>query len=224
MCGRFTIVPTIDLHDRFRLPPGPPAAPRYNIAPGQEVPVIIGEKGNRALVPMTWGLVVPFGKGPVGSHPVINARAETLLSKPAFRDAARSHRCLVPASGFYEWKAEGRRKIPFYIRVKAEPLFALAGIYRSRRDPAGVEHATFAIITTEPNEIVSPLHDRMPAILRREDEGRWIGTAASGTGDLTGILGPYPATEMEAYPVSGRVNDPGNEGPGLILPLPGLEK
>ena len=223
MCGRFTIVPTIDFHERFGLPPGPSVSPRYNIAPGQEVLVVIREDRNRA-VPMTWGLIPPSTRDPVGGRPMINARAETLMERQAFRDAVQNRRCLVPASGFYEWKKEGRRRVPFYIRLKTAPLFAFAGLFETWRDPGGHVFGTFAIITTEPNELVAGLHDRMPAILPREKEEAWIRPGEVGTGDLARMLAPYPLGEMESYPVSGEVNDPVNDGPGLIRPLPGLEK
>jgi hypothetical protein len=112
MCGRFTIVPTVDFHERFGLPEGPAIGPRYNVAPGQEAPVIVRSDGNQ-LVPMTWGFIAPFVQNPAAGRPVINARAETLLEKPSFRSAVQERRCLVPASGFYEWKKEGQRKVPF---------------------------------------------------------------------------------------------------------------
>ena len=153
---------------------------------------------------------------------MINARAETLMERPAFRGAVQSRRCLVPASGFYEWKKEGRRKVPFYIRLKTTPLFAFAGLYETLRGPAGGELPTVAIITTVPNELVAGLHDRMPAILARDQEESWIRAGAVGSADLARMLAPYPWGEMEAYPVSGKVNDPQSEGPGLISPLPGL--
>jgi len=222
MCGRFTIVPTVDFHERFRLPEGTAIAPRYNVAPGQEIPVIIRGDGNR-LVPMTWGYVSPFVQDPAGGRPVINARAETLLSRSSFRDAVRGRRCLVPASGFYEWKKEGARKVPFYIRLTGASLFAFAGLYGTLRDATGGEHRTFAIVTTAPNRLVSGLHDRMPAILRREMEDGWLAPGPVSASGLERLLAPYPPEGMEAFPVSGRVNDPGNDGPDLVRPLPGLE-
>jgi len=222
MCGRFTIVPTIDFHERFSLPPGPAVTPRYNVAPGQQVPVIVRKDRNRAIA-MTWGLLPSFVKDPVGGHPMINARAETLLGKPAFRSAVQENRCLVPASGFYEWKKEGARKIPFYIRMKSANLFSIAGIFGIQEVPEGGELATFAIITTEPNVLLAGLHDRMPAILPRHQEESWIRPGRIGPSDIARILAPFPAGEMEAFPVSGMVNDPANEGPGLIRPLKGLE-
>jgi len=221
MCGRFTIVPTVSFYERFGLPPGPELTPRYNVAPGQEVPVIVRGDRNR-VVPMTWGLVPVSGRGPGARKPVINARAETLLERPVFRDAVRKNRCLVPASGFYEWKREGTRKIPLYIRLTGVPLFAFAGLYSAPEDASGREHGTFTIVTTEPNRLVAGLHDRMPAILPRGKEETWIGAGEIGAADLTGILSPYPSGEMEGYPVSGKVNDPKNDGPDLIRPLPGL--
>jgi putative SOS response-associated peptidase YedK len=153
---------------------------------------------------------------------MINARAETLGEKPSFRVPLQRGRCLVPASGFYEWKKEGRRRVPWYIRVRDTPLFSFAGLYDRWRDPAGTETMTFAIITTEPNSLVAGLHNRMPAILPREKEETWIRAGVIGPAELTGILIPYPVGEMEAYPTSEKVNDPENEGPGLIQPLPGL--
>jgi len=221
MCGRFTIIPTVDFHERFGLPGGQAIAPRYNISPGQEAPVIIRGEGNR-VVPMTWGFIAPSVQDPAAGRPFINARAETLLSKPSFRAAVQENRCLVPASGFYEWKKEGRRKVPFYIRLPGEPVFAFAGLWGTMRDVSGREHRTFAIITTAPNRIVSGLHDRMPAILPREKEEEWLRPGPVGGHGIGALLGPYPAGEMEAWPVSSLVNDPGNDGPGLIRPLQGL--
>lgn len=222
MCGRFTIVPTVDFHERFGLPAGPAIAPRYNVAPGQEVPVIVRGDRNQVL-PMVWGLIPPFVKDPAAGRAVINARAETLLSKPAFRGAIQRYRCLVPASGFYEWKREGVRKVPFYIRFRGSPLFSFAGLYGPRRHPAGGDALpTVAIITTEPNRLVAGLHDRMPAILLRKSEEDWLRQGPVGPAELEALLAPYPAGEMEAFPVSGRVNDPRSEGPELIRPLPGL--
>jgi putative SOS response-associated peptidase YedK len=223
MCGRFTIVPTVDFHERFGLPPGAATPPRYNVAPGQEVPVILRGDGNR-LVPMTWGLIAPYARDPAAMRPVINARAGTLLSKPAFRGAVQKHRCLVTASGFYEWKREGGRKVPFYIRLPQSPVFTFAGLYGTLRDPGGGEHATFAIITTEPNRLVAGLHDRMPAILSREKEEKWLRPGPVEQADLEALLAPYPPGEMEAFPVSGKVNDPGNDGPDLIRPISGLTR
>lgn len=223
MCGRFTIVPTINFYERFSLAAGPEVSPRYNVAPGQEVPVITREDRNRT-VPMIWGFVPSSAKDPVAGRAMINARAETLLERPAFRGAVQKNRCLVPASGFYEWKREGARRVPFYIHLKTTSLFSFAGLYEIGRNAGGREIATFTVITTEPNSLVAGLHDRMPAILPREREENWIRAGGVGSADLSGILAPYPAGEMEAYPVSGKVNDPESEGPGLIQPLPGLTR
>jgi len=173
---------------------------------------------------MTWGFVPPVGKDPAVGRPMINARAETLLSRPSFRDAAMNRRCLVPATGFYEWRHEGRRKVPFYIRLKTAPVFAFAGIYDPGIVSSGPGCATFAIVTTTPNDLVAPLHDRMPAILSRAREADWVGSGAVVPSNLGAMLASFPASEMEVYPVSGRVNDPENDGPDLIRPLPGLGK
>ncbi|MDD1661586.1 MAG: SOS response-associated peptidase [Methanomicrobiales archaeon] len=221
MCGRFTIIPTIDFHERFGLADLVELAPRYNVSPGQPVPVILREERNR-VVPMIWGLIPSWAKDGAAGRGLINARAESLGEKPAFRGPLQKGRCLVPASGFYEWRKEGRRRIPWYIRVRDAPLISFAGLYDRWRNPAGTVVMTFTIVTTEPNRIIAPLHDRMPAILPREKEEAWLGAGALGPGDLNAILAPYNAGEMEAFPVSREVNDPESDGPGLIRPLTGL--
>jgi putative SOS response-associated peptidase YedK len=171
---------------------------------------------------MEWGLV-PHGAGDrKEARHLINARAETLADKPSFRGLLESRRCLVPASGFYEWKKDGKRRTPFYIRLRGGPVFAFAGLYDVWHTPSGEGCATYTIITTAPNDLVAPLHNRMPAILRRENEDRWVSGGALSAADLTGILAPYPAGGMEAYPVLPLVNNPNVDDERLIRPLQGL--
>jgi putative SOS response-associated peptidase YedK len=136
-----------------------------------------------------------------------------------FRGLIGHNRCLVPASGFYEWKKEGNRKAPYYLRLKDGTLFAFAGLYDIWHDADGSALATYTLITTAANRVVAPLHDRMPVILRPEDEERWIAGEKPSMDELHALLGPYPAREMEAFPVSPRVNSPAVDDPSLIAPL-----
>ncbi len=151
--------------------------------------------------------------------PLINARAETLEEKPAFRYLLRNRRCLVPASGFFEWKTEGKRKIPYYIRLPECPLFSFAGLYDQWKNPEGVTVSTYTIVTCNANPLVAPLHDRMPVILCREEEDRWLDPCPIPPDDLKRILVPFPAGCMETYPVSDRVNSPAADDEFLIQPL-----
>jgi putative SOS response-associated peptidase YedK len=171
------------------------------------------------MVIMQWGLIPHWVKDPKKSMHPINAKAETLAEKPMFQSLLKNKRCLVPASGFYEWKKDGKRKIPYYIHLKDSPLFAFAGLYDIWYDAFNKAHPTFTVITTDANELVAPLHDRMPVILRREDESRWLAGDAPSSGEMKKILEPYPASEMDAYPVSPRVNSPVDDDVLLIQPL-----
>jgi len=184
-------------------------------------PVIV-QHDRAEMVMMQWGLIPHWAKDIRTMQHPINARAEGLAEKPMFRGLLKDKRCLIPASGFYEWKKELKHKIPFYLHLKDEPVFAFAGLYDMWHNPAGEGYATYTIITTGPNELMAPIHNRMPAILRREDEDRWVSGEALSAADLTGILAPHPAGGMEAYPVSPLVNKPGNDDERLIRPLQGL--
>jgi putative SOS response-associated peptidase YedK len=217
MCGRYSLVCVDDLGARFRVHiPTLGLRSRFNIAPGADVPVIVGDKPDRRCETMRWGLVPSWGKDPAMGRRLINARAETLTEKPAFRGLVAKKRCLIPASGFYEWTPAARGRIPHYIRMKGGCLFAFAGLYDAWHDAAGGALATCTVITVPPNEIVRPIHDRMPAILHQKDEDRWLSHEPLAAADLSGMLAPYPAIGMEAYPVSNAVNIPENEGENLI--------
>ena len=219
MCGRFAIAITVGFHDRFGVQDtGIPVFPRYNIAPTQDVPVVVSESP-RKLVSMRWGLIPHWAKDPKIGSRMINARTETLGERPAFRDALVSHRCLVPATGFFEWKKEGARRIPHYICMKGHPLFAFAGLYDCWRDPAGTEITSFTIITTCPNAVVAPLHDRMPAVLLHEYEDLWVGDGTIPAAVREKILSPVDADLLEAYPVSPMVSNPNIESEDIIRPV-----
>jgi putative SOS response-associated peptidase YedK len=184
---------------------------RYNIAPEQGILIIRDSGGERAAEEAVWGLIPHWAKAP---KPMINARADSVWDKPSFRD---SKRCLVVADGFYEWQRRGKDKQPYYVTLKGGGLFAFAGLYddwRGRR--------TAAIITVEPNGLMRPIHERMPAMLEREDEGKWL--SGGGEEALRAALRPYPEGEMAVRAVGRRVNDPGNEGVELISAERGVQQ
>ena len=213
MCGRYGLADVFELRERFGLAhPLTFVTPRFNVMPSQMMPVIIGGEPPH-LELMQWGFIPSWSKDGKG---FINARAETVAERPAFRQALRFQRCLVPAGGFYEWRQTPRGKVPHYIHLKDARLFSFAGIYSTWTNPQGEEVRTYAIITTEANELMAPIHNRMPVILRREDEATWLNPAETDPGPLLDLLRPYVADEMEAYPVSRAVNDPANDGPDLL--------
>ncbi len=219
MCGRFAISHIPGFFSRFMVQdPEIEIEPRYNIAPTQDVPVIVSESTNRAVI-MRWGLVPFWAKHPKIGSRLINARAETIAKSPAFRASFKSRRCLVPATGFYEWKAGKRRKEPYYCHLKDDSFFAFAGLYDRWKAPDGSHIMTFTLVTTEPNSLVSRLHNRMPVILRREHEQAWISHLPLDTAELREMAEPYPANMMEAYPVSPAVGDPRNESEDFVRPL-----
>jgi len=164
---------------------------------------------------MQWGLIPSWSKEPRVQFSTINARAETISKSPVFRGPFKSQRCLVPASGFYEWRQTGQGKQPYCIRLNDGELFAFAGLYDVWHDPAGNELYSYTIITTTPNGLVAPIHNRMPVILHRDAEDVWL-DKETDSARLMSLLSAYPADKMEAYPVSRAVNDPSNEGAELI--------
>ena len=221
MCGRYTR--TADLTTiarRFGVPTAmeeiTPSRPRYNIAPTQAV-IVVGDDGQRYLTQMHWGLIPSWAKDPAIGNRMINARAETLSVKPAFRVALRKRRCLVVADGFYEWQQRGRGKQPVYIVLKNREPFGFAGLWDTWTSPEGQEIRSCTIVTTEGNELLKPIHDRMPVILTRDAEGHWLDPAIQEPATLLPLLKPYPADKMEAYPVSRLVNSPQNDTPDCIV-------
>jgi len=194
----------------------------FNIAPTSKNPVIIATPTGNRLRTMVWGLP-PHGVPPHrAASRVTNARAESLADKPMFCRLLADRRCIVPASGFYEWKTEGSRKVPFYIRRKDHALLLFAGLYETGQDPAGEPHEAYTIITTEPNELVAPVHDRMPAILTEEGVQRWLAFGPLSPEALREILAPCAPHLIEAYPVSSRVNRTVEDDEQLTVPVRGL--
>jgi putative SOS response-associated peptidase YedK len=219
MCGRYSLVFIDDLGNRFRVfNPMIGARSRFNIAPGNEMPVIIHEEKNE-LVMMKWGLVSHRVQDIQTAKRPINARAETLSEIFSFKELLKNQRCLVPASGFFEWKKEGSKKIPFYLHLPKIPLFACAGLYDCWKCPDGKLLFTYTIITTEPNELVAKIHNRMPSILLPEHEDRWLSKVPLNAGDLKDILAPFPAEDMSMYPVSPLVNTPDADDERIIHPM-----
>jgi len=220
MCGRFFIALKYDdLKDAFpEFEPPREWQPRYNIAPTQPVPVVAND-GQPSISFFQWGLVPSWAKDPTIGNRMINARGETLAEKPSFRAAYRRRRCLILADGFYEWRAEPgqRTKTPLAIRLRSGAAFAFAGLWEVWR-PDDTPLLSCTIITTAPNSLIAPIHDRMPVILPRSAYAAWLDPAERAPQDLQRLLSPYPAEEMVAYPVSTLVNSPANDLPECIVP------
>jgi putative SOS response-associated peptidase YedK len=216
MCGRYELhTQPAALALAFGVPFPPQMLPRYNIAPMQDVPVIRrASSDERELVSLRWGLVPRWAKDPAIGSRMINARSETLADKPSFRTALKRHRCLIPADGFYEWKqVPGGGKQPIHIGMKDRSPFAFAGLFERWLSPAGEVLDTCTIITTQANELLSPLHDRMPVIVAPVAFDCWLDVANDDTAPL---FSPYPAEAMMYYPVSTRVNSVRNDDERLI--------
>jgi putative SOS response-associated peptidase YedK len=229
MCGRFTLKTSGKvMAQAFGLAEEPTLQPRYNIAPTQPVPIIRVLRANpetkqRELVPLRWGLVPSWADDPAIGNRMINARAESVASRPSFREALKYRRCLVPADGFYEWKKEGSRKQPVYIRRKDGQPFAFAGLWEEwERGGEVIESCT--IITTEANDLMAEYHDRMPVILCPKDYDLWLDPDVQDPNLLEPLLRPCPSDELEVYPVSRLVNDPRHEDPKCVEARPEPEQ
>jgi putative SOS response-associated peptidase YedK len=220
MCGRYTLTMTPDEMKRlFRYPETPNFPPRYNIAPTQPVAVVIGEHGERHFRLMRWGLIPGWVKDPASFTLLLNARAETAAEKPAFRAAMRHRRCLVPTSGFYEWRREGKVKQPFFLRPRQGVPIAFAGLWETWMGADGSEVDTAAILTTAANRLVAPIHDRMPAVIREPDFDEWLDTDNRRPADVARLLAPADDDLFEAIPVSSRVNAVRNDDAAVQSPL-----
>lgn len=192
--------------------------PKYNVAPSQLVLSIINDGHSNRLGELKWGLIPPWADSPKIGFQMLNARSETAAGKPAFSAPLRRKRCLIPADGFYEWKATLRGKQPMRIVLKSRALFSMAGLYETWLSPDGSKINSCTILTTTPNELVARIHDRMPVILHPEDEQLWLNRAVTDVGTITPLLRPYPANQLEAYPVSASVGSVRNDEPALIEP------
>ena len=222
MCGRFTLFDSAaSIAGTFGVAEVPSLAPRYNIAPSQPVTAvrIPPGGGEREVALLRWGLIPSWAKDPFLGNRMINARAETAAGKPAFRSAIRRRRCLVPASGFYEWKRTNGRKQPFYIRRRDGKLFAIAGLWETWVEPGGAAVESCALLTTSANELLVPIHDRMPVIVPPADYDLWLSPEVRDPGELSRLFRPSPSEEMTAFPVGTAVNNPKTDSPDLIKPL-----
>jgi putative SOS response-associated peptidase YedK len=238
VCGRFTLTsPAQAIAEAFGVEPPADLAPRYNIAPSQDVLVVrAAESGERTIAPVRWGLVPWWSKEIPRSLSTINARAESAAEKPAFRDPFRQRRCLVPANGFYEWQpspgGRGGPRQPFLARLRGGEPFAIAGLWerwrpRARSDGPSAPGAgdgerleSCAILTTAPNPLMAPIHDRMPVLLPPEAWDLWLDPREHDVERLRAILRPFPAEAMEAIPVTPWVNDPRHDDPRCVEPQP----
>ncbi len=223
MCGRFTLTADPDqLREAFpwlEIPEGA-LTPRYNIAPSQPVAVVPNDGKNR-LDFFVWGLIPSWAKDPAMGNRLINARAESADEKPAFRAALRRRRCLIPADGFYEWKIlPGKKaKQPVYIRHIDDRPFAFAGLWEIWDAPDGSQILSCTILTTQPNDLIRPIHNRMPVILAPEAYADWLTPDQVNPQAIKGLLKPYPSLQLKMYEVSTLVNNPANELPACIQPL-----
>jgi putative SOS response-associated peptidase YedK len=219
MCGRFTLtVSAKDVADLFGLADVPDLLPRYNVAPTQPVATVRADAaGHGSLGLLRWGLVPPWAKDTKIAP--INAKAETAADKPFFRHALRKRRCLIPADTFYEWQKVGRHKQPYLFRLLSGEPFAFAGLWEVWNNPDGTPLESCVLLTTEANDLLRPLHDRMPCILDRRHYAGWLDPNLTDPTRFADWLRPFPSNSLMAYPVSTFVNDARHEGPNCARPL-----
>ncbi|MCU0836939.1 MAG: SOS response-associated peptidase [Chromatiaceae bacterium] len=221
MCGRFVQYSDPEVYaSAFGVAAPCEARPRYNLAPTQPV-LAVRQAGNgtRELVPLRWGLVPAWSKGPDSRYSMINARAETVDTKPAYRNAFRRRRCLIPSEGFYEWKAEGGKKTPYLVRRTDGAPFGLAGLWETWTGADGEPLQSCTVIVTDANDLVRTLHERMPVVLAREDYDAWLDPNTTDLDHLKGLLRPALPDGWTLVAVSRKVNSPSNDSPDLIEPV-----
>jgi len=221
MCGRFTLTANADtLKKTFALPDVPQnLVPRFNIAPTQPVAVVVADAAGRHFDVFRWGLIPFWVKDAAIGNRLINARAETIAEKLSFKHALRRRRCLILADGFYEWQKTLHGKQPVFIHLKNREPFGFAGLWEHWSAPDGSEIVSCAIITTTPNDLLAPVHTRMPVILPPDAYEVWLAPEEQPPATLLPLLVPFPADEMAFYPVSTMVNAPANDHPACIEPL-----
>jgi putative SOS response-associated peptidase YedK len=226
MCGRFTQSQTAEMiAEVFQVAEVPPLTPRYNIAPTQSVSTVLQtpEHSERQFRQLHWGLIPSWAKDPKMGAKMINARAETVAEKPAFRSAFKQRRCLVLADGFYEWKRLERKKQPYYFRLDDGKPFAFAGLWEHWEGPEGEAIASCTLLTTAPNDLLRSVHDRMPVILHPQDYDLWLDPEVKAPDVLQPLLQPYPTEAMTGYPVSTLVNNPASDRPECVSPQEAVE-
>jgi putative SOS response-associated peptidase YedK len=219
MCGRYTVTSAPEaLRALFRYEEQPNFPPRYNIAPTQPIAIVRLVDGKRHFALVRWGLLPSWVNDPKAFTLLINARGETAAEKPAFRAAMKRRRCLIPADGFYEWKAGGPHKQPYFIRAKSGGPFAFAGLWESWTGPNGEELETAAIVTTTANRTLAPIHDRMPVIVPPDAFDLWLDCANVDPITASALIAPAPENLLEAYPVTTEVNRTANDNAKLVEP------
>lgn len=220
MCGRFALAATgEEVAAHYQLPEVPYVVPRYNVAPTQPVAAVrLNAAGEREFAFFLWGLIPSWAKDPSIGSKMINARAETAAEKPAFRAAFKRRRCLVPMTGFYEWRATDGRKQPMYIHAAGDGLLSLAGLWEMWQSADGGLLETCTVLTTTPNTLMEPIHNRMPVIVEPQDYNTWLAPDTPAD-DLYHLLRPYDAAALHAHPVSTAVNRPQNDSAECIAPL-----
>jgi putative SOS response-associated peptidase YedK len=223
MCGRYKLSRRKQVVEEYfdAVSDEPDWAPRFNIAPTQPIAVIRQNPKEpiRELSLMRWGLIPSWSKDSSGAARMINARSETASTKPAFRDALKSRRCLIPADGFYEWKRDGKAKQPYCFEVGEGDLFAFAGLWERWKDPSGEWIKTCSILTTTPNAVTAPVHDRMPVILDPDAYDLWLDPGMTNVDAATDLLKPFDARVMQGFPVSTRINSVVNEDAECSRPV-----
>ncbi|RCJ35345.1 hypothetical protein A6770_16095 [Nostoc minutum NIES-26] len=222
MCGRFTLNQSAAaLAEIFEVQSVPDLAAQYNIAPTQMVGTVLHnpQSDKREFQYLRWGLIPSWAKDPEMGAKLINARAETVAEKPAFRSAFKHRRCLVVADGFYEWQRQQGKKQPFYFRLQDGQPFGFAGLWERWRSPQGEEIVSCTILTTAANKLLQPIHERMPVIIAPQDYNLWLDTQVQTPEALQQLLSPYAAEAMTAYPVSTLVNKSQHNSPECIIPL-----
>jgi len=222
MCGRFTLFEADKiLSKEFGVSGIPTLSPRYNIAPSQSVATVRATPAGsgREIALLRWGLIPSWSKDPAIGNRLINARAETAREKPSFCNAFKRHRCLIPSSGFYEWLRWERGKQPYFVRMRDSHPFAFAGLWDRWESPDEGAVETCAILTTAANDVLAPIHDRMPVILPPIEYARWLDPSLKDTDSLAPLLVPFPAEDMVAFPVNPRVNAPSVDDEKCIAPL-----
>jgi len=225
MCGRYTLTSAPEaLRALFRYEEQPNFPPRYNIAPTQPIAIVRLNEGKRQFALVRWGLLPSWVKDPKSFTLLINARGESVCDKPAFRAAMKRRRCLIPADGFYEWKAVAGRKQPYYVRAKSGTPLAFAGLWECWSGPNGEEMETAAIVTTRANRLLGPIHDRMPVIVPPEAFDLWLNCAEVDAKTAEALIQPAPENVLEPYEISTAVNRTANDNPKLIEPIGPAER
>jgi putative SOS response-associated peptidase YedK len=224
MCGRYTYYPGefSDLRIGFNLAFGlPELKQRFNISPGQEAPIIAAKEEGNCLEMFRWGLIPSWAKEASIGYRMINARSETVAYKPALKRLIGKRHCLVLANGFFEWRKEGKKKFPMYFKLQSGEIFTFPGLWDAWKQPDGNILLTYTLLTTTPNELVKPIHGRMPVIFSEDAAKQWLVCKPETAPECLELLKPFPAEKMEAYEVSPLVNNPRNDSPECVRPIEG---